>query len=103
MATRKTNIYIEQFGPDKNEFKIYSDLSSRDIERINGVVNVSDIMLDEGYLVVIIDKRFDIKEVLSEIKKLASNQEDARRADGLNEFSARARGWTFRRIKYEKH
>lgn len=73
MAKRNKEIHIEGFGPDKNEFAVYSDLIWWSIEKIEGVSNVSDVMKEhEGYLVVTIDKRYNINEVLSEIKALAN-------------------------------
>lgn len=73
MATKKENVYIESFGFGNNRFAIYSDLSQWAIERIEGVYGVSDTLRNEGYLIVTIDKRYDINKVLSEIKLLGKS------------------------------
>lgn len=73
MAIKKTTIHIENFGTGNNRFKVFSDLEPYQIQRIDGVHNVSDILRDEGYLIATIDKRFDIQEVLDEIKLLAED------------------------------
>lgn len=72
MAIMKSIIYIEGFGTGNNRFAVYSDLTLWQIQNIGGVHDVSEV--NEGYLLVTIDKRFDIREVLDEIKSLADKE-----------------------------
>ena len=73
MATKKKNVHIEPFGLGNNQFALYSDIPKWAIKKIEGVYRVSDTLINEGYLIVIIDKRYDIDEVLSEIKLLGKS------------------------------
>lgn len=67
---KECDIYIGQFGLDDNCYAVYSDLAPWQIEGVEGVVDVSATLRDEGYLIVTRDKRYNHKKVLADIRQL---------------------------------
>lgn len=81
MTTKKHIILIEPHEGNPYYLKIYSDLSKEDIGGVDGVVSVSDIALQYlGTLLAVIDKRYDVAEIIEDITNLAMERERAKNA-----------------------
>jgi hypothetical protein len=69
MSKRNTDIIVENVA---NTLRIYSDMSSSQIESVEGVVSVDDNHMEcHGYLYVVVDKRYDIESVIKDIEDMA--------------------------------
>ncbi len=79
MATKKHTILFEplKFNEAKNVFAVYTDLTKEALLACDGVVSVNDDMVDvAGYLMITIDKRYDVPSVLADIKTLVEKEKN---------------------------
>ena len=63
-------IKIERYGMNENTFAVWTDLSLSEVARVYGIFHASYHESD-GYILIKIDKRLEINQVLRELKKLA--------------------------------
>lgn len=68
MATRKKDIHIESGGAP-NEFYLWTDLSAKQVESIEGIVRT--YVHPTGDISITIDPRYDVQSVKDEIYALA--------------------------------
>ncbi len=74
MATRTKSIYVHRQTVVEGmaiRLNLFSDIPIVDLETIEGVISVQSMMETNGYLVIVIDPRWeDIDEIIAELEAM---------------------------------